>query len=108
MKKTQILSLIFVYILCFIIQCSDTISKNICGKWVIDSSPETLTMEFLQNGQVISMYAIGVTLEGTWSGISDTSVTITLDAWNLIGIIKEKNTMLLKQGDNEKMYRKVE
>ncbi len=88
--------------------CGNDISSKLTGKWVIDSDPETLTLELFKDGSVKQTYSVGATLEGEWKVESDSTAKIILDPWSLSAIIREKGKMLLKHGGKEKLYRKME
>jgi hypothetical protein len=88
--------------------CEKSISSRILGKWVVDDNPKVLTMEFFSDGRVVSTYEVGVQLCGTWQGQSDTSIAITIESWNITGALTGKKRLILHNGDQEKLYRKIE
>jgi hypothetical protein len=87
--------------------CGKDIKTRLEGKWVIDDAPETLIMEFYRDGRVISTYKEGVELKGMWQVQTDDKIEITLEAWNIIAYFAG-NKLILKSGESEKIYRKIE
>ncbi len=79
-KCKNLLSLFVIFI--FFVGCGRKIENKLPGKWVIDNDTEVLTMEFFNDGRVISTYKVGVSIEGTWKAESDSIVAIKLDFWD--------------------------
>ncbi len=101
-------SFLFLFIIMFFIGCGQNIQNKLPGKWVIDDSPDVLTMEFFKDGRVVSTYGVGAVINGTWRPVSDTTVEISLDPWVLTGYVVNKSKLILKSEGKEKVYRKIE
>ena len=87
--------------------CNRGISSKLPGKWVIDGAPDVLTVEFFKDGRVVNTYGVGATLEGTWKVQSKNTVAISMEPWDITGELVERK-LILKSGENEKTYRKIE
>ena len=88
--------------------CNRGISSKLPGKWVIDGEPDVLTIEFFKDGRVVNTYGgAGATLEGTWKVLTENTVAISMEPWDITGELVEKK-LILKSGENEKIYCKIE
>jgi hypothetical protein len=86
--------------------CGKNIKSKLEGKWVIDDAPEILTMEFFGDGRVISTYKEGVKLKGMWQVQTNDDIEISMESWSIIAYFAG-NKLILKSGENEKVYRKI-
>jgi len=98
---------LFLSVILIFTDCNRGISSKLPGKWVIDDNPDVLTMDFFKDGRVVNTYGVGATLEGTWKVLSENTVAISMEPWDITGELVEKK-LILKSGENEKIYRKIE
>jgi hypothetical protein len=86
--------------------CNRGLESQLRGKWVIDGEPDVLTVEFFKGGRVVNTYGAGATLEGKWKVLSENTVAISMEPWDITGELAE-GKLILRSGDKEKVYCKI-
>jgi len=94
------------FIVIFLSGCNRGIESQLQGKWIIDGEPDVLTVEFFKDGRVVNTYGAGATLAGTWKVISENTVLISMEPWEVTGELSG-GKLILRSGDKEKVYCKV-
>lgn len=87
--------------------CQAGVKSKLCGAWVIEDAPKTLTMEFFRDGTVKTVYKVGAEINGTWIIDSDKQIKIDMDFWKLTARFIDSRKLLLMSEGKEKVYTKV-